>query len=98
MSLSSHILCGVISVHFPHLSVGTLATGQMAVHLTGEMLNSVAECTDRARMHLHIGMINYYAVSSPFEHSETEPIAILFSRRLSLPADYNQNMWRPQSG
>jgi hypothetical protein len=31
-----------------------MATGQMAVHLTEEMLNSVDECADRARIYVVI--------------------------------------------
>jgi hypothetical protein len=37
---------------FPHLSGGTMATSQTCCHLPGEMLNSAAECADRARIDL----------------------------------------------
>jgi hypothetical protein len=49
-SYYSNVVMRLMSVNFPHLSVGTLATGQMAVHLPGTMLNFVAESTDRARI------------------------------------------------
>jgi hypothetical protein len=54
MSLCSHVLCGsaVIFVHFPHLWVRTLATGHMAVHWLGKILNSGAESADRAWIHI----------------------------------------------
>jgi hypothetical protein len=35
---------------FPHLSGGTMATSQTCCHLPGELLNSAAECADRARI------------------------------------------------
>jgi hypothetical protein len=35
---------------FPHLLGGTMATSQRCCHLPGEMLNSAAECADRARI------------------------------------------------
>jgi hypothetical protein len=35
---------------FPHLLGGTMATSQTCCHLPGEMLNSAAECADRARI------------------------------------------------
>jgi hypothetical protein len=34
----------------PHLSGGTMVTSQTCCHLPGELLNSAAECADRARM------------------------------------------------
>jgi hypothetical protein len=35
---------------FPRLSGGTMATSQTCCHLPGKMLNSAAECADRARI------------------------------------------------
>jgi hypothetical protein len=35
---------------FPHLSGGTMATSQTCCHLSGELLNSAAECADRDRI------------------------------------------------
>jgi hypothetical protein len=43
---------------FPHLLGGTMATSQRCCHLPGEMLNSAAECADRAQ----IGFSSYIAV------------------------------------
>jgi hypothetical protein len=43
---------------FPHLSGGTMATSQTCCHLPGEILNSAAECADRAR------------IQGPYEKSE----------------------------
>jgi hypothetical protein len=37
---------------FPHLLGGTMATSQTCCHLPGEMLNSAAECADRARIYM----------------------------------------------
>jgi hypothetical protein len=37
---------------FPNLSVGTMATSHTCCHLPDEMLNSAAECADRARISL----------------------------------------------
>jgi hypothetical protein len=37
---------------FPHLLGGTMDTSQTCCHLPGEMLNSAAECADRARIEL----------------------------------------------
>jgi hypothetical protein len=34
----------------PHLSGGSMATSQTCCHLPGKMLNSAAECADRARI------------------------------------------------
>jgi hypothetical protein len=34
----------------PHILGGTMATSQRCCHLPGEMLNSAAECADRARI------------------------------------------------
>jgi hypothetical protein len=51
---------------FPHLIGGTMATSQRCCHLTGKMLNSAAECADRARIRtrvdglLHMGLIMLY--------------------------------------
>jgi hypothetical protein len=35
---------------FPHLLGGTMATSQRCCHLPGKMLNSAAECADRAQI------------------------------------------------
>jgi hypothetical protein len=35
----------------PHLLAGTMATSQKCCHLSGKMLNSSAECADRARIY-----------------------------------------------
>jgi hypothetical protein len=50
MSFSSHTLSTSHFFLFFLFSVGTMAAGQIAVHLPGEVLNSVAECADRARI------------------------------------------------
>jgi hypothetical protein len=43
----------------PHLSGGTMATSQRYCHLPGEMLNSDAECADRAQIVLYIVQGNH---------------------------------------
>jgi hypothetical protein len=42
---------------FPQLSVGTLATGQMAVHLPGKMLNSVARQSSNGLQLQHVPLV-----------------------------------------
>jgi hypothetical protein len=45
------MLCGSHFCPFPpHLSVETLATGQMAVQIPSVMLNSVDECVDSSNI------------------------------------------------
>jgi hypothetical protein len=53
------MLCGSYFFPFPpHLSGGTMATSQTCCHLPGEMLNSAAECADRARMSVKMSDLN----------------------------------------
>jgi hypothetical protein len=40
---------------FPHLLGGTMATSPTCCHLPGKMLNSAAECADRARIGIELG-------------------------------------------
>jgi hypothetical protein len=56
---------------FPHLLGGTMATSQTCCHLPGEMLNSAAECADRARISLSL-------LPSPFLSSPSSPFLSLF--------------------
>jgi hypothetical protein len=55
---------------FPHISGGTMTTSQMCCHLPGEMLNSAAECADRALIdrNLVIGEGKFTKVKKIFRH------------------------------
>jgi hypothetical protein len=57
---------------FPHLSGGTMATRQTCCHLLGELLNSAAECADRARIHPTSDGRDPDEESSPFGDSRNK--------------------------
>jgi hypothetical protein len=50
MPESSPMLCGSHFRPFPPISGGTMASSQTCCHLPVEILNSAAECADRARI------------------------------------------------
>jgi hypothetical protein len=52
---------------FPHILVGIMATSQTCCHLPGEMLNSAAECADRAQIETRAA----HSVIVAFSHLHT---------------------------